>query len=260
MTRLLAAIALAAVPLAAPAGYWDASDAGWYWYEEPPPEEAASEEEPEPEGPVETEGQRPELAAHAALQRRLEETRIVAIMDPTPANVETYLRVQREVMDRSARFADVWQRVVWVTPDLDYQFTHRPTNAAALHTWESRRRSDHGGLVAEAAKEHGLFFLFGEDCLHCAQMGQVLRRFAAGSGFTVQAVATGGAAHAAFPEAWPDNGFAAALGIDSFPALVLARLTPGDEAAFPVAYGPLSEGELEERIAVMTGVPVGERF
>ena len=250
----------AGIACAAP-GYWGAQDSGWYWYEAAPVPvpEAVAEPEPEEETAV-VDDVPPELARHVELKKRLEETRVIAIMEPTPENLEEYLYVQREVMDRSARFADVWQRVVWANPELDYQFTHRPTNAAALHTWETVRREDRDGLIARAAKDHGLFVLFGPDCDHCGQIAHTLRRFSLRHGFEVQAIAVGGASHGSFPGAWDDNGFAASAGIDSFPALVLAKVKPGEEEAVPIAYGPLAESELEERVAVLTGVPVGARF
>ena len=215
------------------------------------------EEEPDVDA---TEEEPPELELHRRLQKRLEETRIVAIMDPSPANLREYMFAQREVMDRSATFADVWQRVLWSTPALDYQFTHRPVNAAALHTWERERREVRDERIADAAADHGLFFVFGGDCAHCAQMAATLSRFSERHGFAVQAVAVGGASHPAFPDAWPDNGFAANAGVDRYPALVMARLVPGEGAAFPVGFGALAETDIEQRVAILTAVPVGERF
>ena len=259
-------IAALTCPVLATPVYWHDNRAGWFWYETrpqplPPPVPVAATPAPAPETQAaQLELERPELIAHRKLQQRLEDLRIIAIMEPTAGNVEGYLRVQREVMDRAATFADVWQRVVWTTPDLDYQFQHRPTNAPAIHAWEERRHNDRDTLVQRAATDHGLFFLFGPDCLHCAQMAQTLRRLAARHGFEVQAVTLDGAVHPAFPDAWPDNGFAAAAGVERFPATVLARLTPGDEAVFPLGFGALAEVELEERIAVLTGVAIGTRF
>ena len=245
---------LLAVLLAAPASaYWDDRASGWFWYEQRPA--PVPTPEPPPAAPVPP----PEVAAHRALQAKLEQQRIIAIMAPTAANISAYLHTQKEVLDRSAMFADMWQRVVWSTPELDYSLRGRPTDAAALYAHDSDQRLRQAGLLARAASGHGLFFVFGRDCLHCAQMAAALQRLQDEHKMPVQAVALAGASSEAFPDAWPDNGFAAAAGIASVPAIMLASLD-GSARLLPIAYGPLSYEQLQQRIAVAAGIPVGERF
>ncbi len=252
------------VPIAAMAKtdtYWDQHNSGWFWYATPPIEpEIAPLPIPLADQKPSISEIPPEVAAHEKLQRQLENTRSVAIMNPTLQNVTDYLLVQQEVMQRSARFADVWQRVIWTTPELDYSVTNRPTNAAALHTWNRELEAQRTALVADAAQTHGLFFVFGPDCIYCAQIAQALRRVSGQFGFTVQAVAVAGAVNEDFPDAWPDNGFVEAAQISSLPAIVLASLAPGHQQLTLLASGPLADDELIERIAVLTGVPIGDRF
>ena len=249
----LLAAALLPAAAASDSAYWRDRASGWFWYEEPPAPELPSPPTP-PAAAVP-----PEVAAHRALQVRLEQQRIVAIMSPTAANVRAYLHTQKEVLDRSANFADVWQRVVWSTPALDYGLQSRPTDAAALYTHDSHRRDRRQRILARVADERGLFFLFGEDCLHCDQIASVLLRLRQEHGIAVQAVAVAGASHAAFPDAWPDNGFAAGAGAERLPAIMLASLD-GSAGLHPVAYGPLSYEQLQQRIALIAGTPIGERF
>lgn len=264
--RLLGALGmvfLTATALAQPQRFWQETERGWFWYATPPPVPAPAPPVSPPTYPPKSAADlsdAPEVAQHALLQRRLENSRSIAIMRPTPANLSRYLYLQREVMDRSAEFADVWQRVVWADPALDHSVQSRPTNSLAQRTWDAQHSEQQEQLVARAAQEHGLFFVFGHDCLHCAQMAQVLTNFTNSYGMAVQAVAVAGAQDPAFPQAWPDNGFATASGAVQLPALLLARLIPGVPQLTPVAYGPLTEVELAERIAVLTGQPVGSRF
>ena len=62
------------------------------------------------------------------MRRALEESRAVAILEPTPDNVAAYLYLQQESLQRAATFSDVFRRVVWSTPELDYTLT-RPVGA-----------------------------------------------------------------------------------------------------------------------------------
>ena len=248
--------------------YWQDRSAGWFWYEMPPVLVPEQEAEEQPEGGQPTvvapmppeDAMPPEVAAHKRLQLDLEQSRSIAIMRPTFANMQAYLAVQQEVMERSSVFADVFQRVVWATPELDYQLQHRPVGAVALRTWDARQQQMQDEAVAKVAMEHGLFFVFGPECIHCPQMASTLSRLSARHAMVVQAVAVDGAAHPSFPGAWPDNGFAASAGIGALPALALANVDSENPQVLIVGYGPLTETQIERRIAVLTGAEVGERF
>ena len=247
----LALVLLLSLPSAgAEARYWKAQRQGWYWYQiaDPVQPQASAASEPA------------EVAAHRALQERLASLRSVAIMTPTPTNVRAYLEIQKEVLDRSALFADIWQRVVWANPELDYALHNRPTNALAIGIHDDQVRQSQNQLLSTVAQDHGLFFLFGPDCRHCAQTAEVVKRFSARHGMTVQAVAIGSAKLAAFPEAWPDNGFAAAAGATVLPAIYLARLNSAAPELRPIAFGPLSDEEIDRRVTVLTSLQPGARF
>lgn len=254
---VLVCLLLSAVP--AVADYWQQSKQGWFWYVAPP---APIQEEASlvTKLPAADFSDAPEVTAHALLKRQLENSRSIAIMHPTPANLSRYLYLQKEVTDRAASFADVWQRVVWADPALDYSVANRPTNAQAMRNWDQQRRDEFASLVTQAATNSGLFFVFGPDCVHCPQLAEVLERFATAFAMEVQAVAVAGATHPAFPQAWPDNGFAQAAGVTSLPVVLLARFSGAEQEFIPIAHGPVTAVELGERIAVVTGIPVGTRF
>ena len=246
-----------ALPLPA-AAYWNDQASGWFWYQPDSSPVQAEKQQQQPVAPA-ADALPAEVAAHRALQEKLEQQRIIAIMAPSAANLSAYLHTQKEVLDRSATFADMWQRVVWSTPALDYALQFRPTDAAALYAHDAGQRQQRAAIIDRAAAGAGLFFIFGRDCLHCDQMARALLRLRAEHDMPVQAVAVAGASHPDFPAAWPDNGFAQAAGVESLPAIMLAHLD-GSSRLLPIAYGPLSYQQLQERIAVVVGVPVGERF
>ena len=70
---------------------------------------------------------------------------------------------------------------------------------------------------------------------------------------------TGGALEG-WPEAVPDNGRAAELGLDGapLPAVVLFDTETGQ--SIPVAFGVVAEDQLAERIYALTALEVGHDF
>jgi len=76
-----------------------------------------------------------------AYQKDLSEAGQIASWKPTSENVERYMRLQRISMDKSGLFSDLWRRVVWNNPDLDYTI-QRPTGSVAKNEFDSERQSD----------------------------------------------------------------------------------------------------------------------
>ena len=70
------------------------------------------------------------------LQKSLEETRNIAIMRPTEANVRRYMELEAQVVSRASTFADVAQRIAWASPELDPTLQGRPVNAKALEVFD----------------------------------------------------------------------------------------------------------------------------
>ncbi len=64
------------------------------------------------------------------LQKELKAKRALAIVDPTPDNLKAYIAAQEAMMNMGSVFSDVWRRVVWQNPDLNYELK-RPVNNAA---------------------------------------------------------------------------------------------------------------------------------
>jgi conjugal transfer pilus assembly protein TraF len=77
-----------------------------------------------------------------------------------------------------------------------------------------------------------------------------LKHFAASHGWSVLAVSLDGGTLPEFPEAKRDNGIAKRLQIGHVPALI--ALHPKTQKLIPLAYGMISESEIEERVAILT--------
>ena len=253
LVLLLPAAALAAAGEVGPcpfAAYWCDSWRGWHFYEAPEPlpepKPAATPHRPAPAVPAPAQSKPPELEAFRALRQRLEDTRQIAIMQPTEANVRHYLELENAVYARSSRFSEVAQRIVWATPELDGTLTGRPANAAALDVWERNLSSSRATNIAELARDRVILFFFRGDCPYCHAYAPILRRFQERFGIVVIPVSIDGGTLPEYPAPRANNGIASTLNVTQVPATFLAAPRTGQIA--PIGFGVLSESELIERI------------
>lgn len=239
--------------------YWDRRSEGWFWYKEPPRKRAPDKPD-EIRTPPATAGPqgRPELAEHEALRRELLELRIVAIMSPTEENVVRYLEAQRRALDLSALFADRWQRTVWTTAALDYGLRFRPVNSLAAAIHDDTQRKGRGERLRVLAKTHGLALFFRGDCPACDEMARTLVRLRAKHGIHVTGISVDGAGSDILDTVRPDNGIGRTLGVQAIPSVHL--LEPARAKSTTIGHGLLSLEEIEERLDVLTGKGIGERF
>ena len=225
-----------------PDSYWFRKREGWFWYRDPPP---AAKPPPKPAAP-----QRPrELAEFEAMQKRLDELKRVAVMNPTDSNLLAYMRYQRLVMNKSEVFAERWQRLVWTVPELDYGLTGRPTNAMAIGIFDERLQERQVQRIRELSTTHGLLFIFRSDCPYCHRFAPILKRFEEQFGMLVLPVSLDGKGLPEYPSPQPDNGTAARLNATAVPALYLTA--PSRREIRPVGFGLMALSDLIERIAAL---------
>ena len=235
----------------------DTSPLGWHFYcdrieEETEDEAQATKASPPVQPPNATE-------RIQSTRRALEEARAQAVLEPTPGNVTAYLRLQQEALQSAAAFSDAFRRAVWANPGLDYTLK-RPVGALAKKLWSEERRAERAGVLARLGKRYGLIYLGSEKCPACRVFGPLLRAFALRHELDVLAVSMTGGAIEGWPEAVPDNGRAARLGIKApvLPALVLYDVK--NKRALPVSYGLVAEDQIAERIFAITAREVGSDF
>ncbi|THF64931.1 thioredoxin family protein [Pseudothauera nasutitermitis] len=228
--------------------YWRDSWRGWHFYEDPPREDDKALPPPPAAPPAETRAA--ELEAFEQLQKALEDTRNIAIMRPTEANVRRYMELEARVVARASVFADVARRVAWATPELDPTLHGRPVNAKALEVFEETQRNERSRTVARLGEDHVLFFFYRSDCPYCHAFAPTLEAFQARHGIQVVAVSVDGGPLPGFPAARMDNGISAALEVSQVPAVFLAQ--PFTGRITPIGFGVLSESQLLERISIVS--------
>ena len=193
------------------------------------------------------------------MRRALEEARADAILDPTPAKVAAYLRLQQETLQRAAAFSDAFRRTVWATPALDYTLK-RPVGALAKRVWSDRRRQDRDRALARLGERYGLIYLGHAGCAGCKVFGPLLRAFATRHGLAVLAVSLSGEALEGWPEAVADNGRAARLGLAGAPVPAVVLFDTKTKKVLPVGFGVMAEDQLAKRIFALTALEPGHDY
>lgn len=214
---------------------------GWHFYDDQAnPRTVPSTPTPRADGP------RQEIVRYKALQKALEEARIVAVMSPTIENVRAYLELEASVLRDASRFADVAKRVAWMSPELDPSAQTRPSATFAVDVYERQQVAERRAQLAGLAREHIVLFIFRGDCPYCHAFAPVLKAFEQRYGLQVSAVSTDGGVLPEFPQPRGDNGISQALKVQQVPALFLAH--PASGRIVPLGFGVMSENELVERI------------
>lgn len=265
--KMVAVKAVAAAPgqveVATEGGrYWDDGKRGWFWYELPPLEVIPEKEDDKKPGLVPesaSEPKPPEVVQHEKQLKDLENLKIIAIISPTTENIKKYMFMQQRLMNQASTFSDVWRRVVWQTPELDYSAQGgRPTNNTALTAYDENLGEKQRNTVRQLGKTHGLFFFFSGDCGYCHKFATILKRFEQTYGITVFPISLDGGGLPEFPNPSVNNGIAQQLNVRQVPALFLA--VPGSKEVTPIATGVIADSELLNRIYTLTQTKPGEPY
>jgi len=228
---------------------------GWFWYEpipeelpedlvEPPPAplpppQALAPQPPQPQGP-------PPLSAEW-IRENLEKYQRAAIDDPTPENVAAFLYIQRVMLDKSQRFSEKVKHMVQMDPYLD-QGTRRPIASYGGAQFSRDVMAARQRLLAQIARQAGVFFFFQSGCGHCDIQAPVLKSLQQRYGFIVFPISMDGQPlkNNDFPEYALDRGQARQLQVIQTPAMFLGQ--PRTRNIIPLGQSTLSRDQLEDRI------------
>jgi len=232
---------------------------GWHFYCDRTEEPERADSAPAPVPPPAEAGQ-PATERIEAMRKALEAARAEAILNPTTANVTTYLRLQQETLQRAAAFSDAFRRTVWSTPELLDYTLRRPVGALAKQVWSDGRRQARDAALARLGERYGLIYLGHAGCAGCKVFGPLLRAFAKRHNLDVLAVSLTGEALEGWPEAVADNGRAARLGLGNAPVPALVLFDTQTKRVMPVGFGVMAEDQMAERIFALTALEPGNDY
>ncbi len=224
-------------------GFFERHAEGWHWYEpqelETRKQESVTKDKQTPTEMIEKQRKEIEQKLHAA------------IVEPNRENIISYILAQRTLMDQSQRFSESWKKVVMTTPSLDESLIY-PVDQNARHVYYGEKNKEITKRIKDLSQEYGLFFFFKKTCPYCHHFAPIVKHFAEKHSWSVLAVSLDGGSLPEFPYARPDNGIAARLQVTHVPALI--ALHPQSGQTIPLAYGLVSESEIESRVELLTRV------
>ena len=243
---------------------------GWHFYCDPEPKK---EPKPAPMPPVEEpeetevspkpEEPKPLTATEEieAFRAYADELKHRAILDPTPKNVQAYMEVNKQMAQQAARFAAVWQRVLYGSPHLDAN-VQRPLTQMGTNIYQDQRNAAEQAALKRAAEEAGLIFVYDNpvDCRLCLAQAQILDAMRQAHGVEILAVSTDGSAIEFFPNAVQNAGQLEALNLADKPRPFIAIVDADSGETQLIGGGLLTEDQILERIYVVREVPMGARF
>lgn len=230
---------LSLLPSLASASWYDQKLEGWYYFEDP----AAK-------GPEET--LTPEKANElvAIESQRLKQLLSLALISPTPSNVEQYLRAQRSWVQQSSTFAQTWRKVLLEHPELG-EFLSTPTSSYGILAKRAIDQKKRELFLKELSKNHFLVFFFkGQDPLS-AKTAEVAKLFSSSNNWKFKAVSLDGYGISQLESIEVDKGISKNLGVQVSPSFFV--INPTDNQAYPVGAGLISVSELESNIESQLG-------
>ncbi|MEO1489382.1 MAG: conjugal transfer protein TraF [Pseudomonadota bacterium] len=267
--RMLAVLSLASVIAAATAPalaqssdaaeqdafYCDERKLGtWFYCNAEKAKREARERAAEPSPP-----EIPATQRMAAITQQLDELKARAILEPTSENIVSYIRFQREQLDRASTFADVWGRAIWQNPELDYTL-ERPVGTLAKQTWLTDRRDQRARSMHALTQRYGVFYFYSASCSACRTFSPVMRALSDRYGLEVLAVSMDGGPNEHFPNFVIDQGQYQRMGLQggTVPALVL--FDTHTKQPIPIGYGVMAADDVMQRIQYLTQVEPGSDY
>lgn len=193
------------------------------------------------------------------IRAELQELRAEAVLRPTVENVKTYIAFQRKQLDRASVFSDVWRRLIWANPDLDYNLL-RPVGQTSKRNWIDERKANQEKFLSSLNDQYGLMYLYSSNCSACLQFSPVLKDFATKFSIDVKAISTDGGSNPYFSEAVANQGQLSKIGLAKFHVPAVLLFDSHAKSIIPISFGVVSQSELMERLYILTQIDTGEDY
>jgi len=241
-------IGLAVPAWAAPAGqpFFQGKEEGWFWYKDPKARPVPVQAPPKSLPPQPAKQKEAEPLSVEWLKKQMPVLLDRAIDNPTRENVEAYLYAQRLAMDKSQRFAEMSQRVVYSDPFLD------ENNRVPIASFAKSSFLNGIDQAADAGLKHlatvaGLWVFFDSRCQHCRVHAETIEAMRKKHGFVVKYISLDGKGLPNIPAWVPDLGQSGTLNVRMTPTTVL--VAPPNHFLV-VSQGMMAQTQIEERMLV----------
>ncbi|XVN41909.1 MAG: conjugal transfer protein TraF [Rickettsia endosymbiont of Argas persicus] len=182
-----------------------------------------------------------------ALKKEFNRAQHKALDDPTLENVIIAQRLHKQILEKSHKFATMWQ----LATILDYKLvnTDEPVNSLHKKLYEVRQEEENSKKLRLLAKDWGLIMQVNQGCNYCHAFTPIVREFADKYGFQLIFVSNSETRFQGMPTI-KDTGLLKTLN----PAKLVPVLYLVDSRGiqiYPVARGVISEDKIAENILLI---------
>lgn len=218
-------IFLFCTPLCLLAHFFDTKNQGWHFYHD---HHQGSTQPPKTEEEPKT-----LKALKEKVQALLEE----AVFHPTPQNILRYQRIQKQIMDKSELFANIWAEMLIQEPELDSSID-APTSYYGNMARKTEQQQQHEQAMKHLSQTHGLILMI-DSKLTSQKLRTVVEEFAAHRKIPFVVINVDQNQRAA-------SQMAGEFGVKRLPAVILQHRT--NRSTRIIGYGLLAADTLEERM------------
>lgn len=163
-------------------------------------------------------------------------------------DMEKFLQYQRYWLNEASAFQHNFQYALLLNPSLN-STVKNPVSSIGEQLNAKKRSLALTGGIERITKENGLYFFYEGADNYSQKQAEVLKDFARRYGFAFIAVSVDGIRLESLPQSQIDNGQARALGVHTFPAIIMVN--PKTGRTMPLAYGFVTQDYLSQNISVV---------
>ncbi len=189
----------------------------------------------------------------------LEEARALAVLEPTPANVEHYMFLQKHRMDLASEFAGTWKHVLWQTAELDYNAKY-PHNTLGKRVTQQIDAETRQKYLSDISKTHVIIYVGSNSCAYCKTYGPILQQFATNNDLHIFAVSTDHRPLQGFEHSVINEGQLKQIGINTAFVPMTALFETSTKKVTTIGFGVLTHDVLAQRIYQLTAKGAGNGF
>lgn len=180
-----------------------------------------------------------------AIQKKLDESKANAIMNPTTENIAIYKTYQDFFTEKASVFSSQWEKTLLEYPHLDYNIQNSHYNAtASIKT--AKERQEQANAVKMVNQQYGIFFFYrGSEPLD-NHLAKVVKEFSLQYDLAIVAISVDGRISSEYPESKIDEGQFDKMNVKYLPAIFLVE--PKKENFKPLSYGFISQDDLARRM------------
>ena len=183
--------------LAAPPGFFENKERGWFWWEVEP--ETPEKEDVERTPPLNSSESAPSpdieseevVIGVAWLKENLPKLEQAAIENPTETNLANYAYAQRLSLDYASRFSTKMMEFMTSEQILSEE-RRRPTTTVALNSFNFQRDQEEQNVIEMMAEQTHIWFFYRSDCPYCHKQIPILKSLKNQYGFKILAVSMDG--------------------------------------------------------------------